>query len=243
MRRRLAAPLIAALAVLVLAIHPASAYAASPTSPNWAGYVAQSGKPFTRVTGRWTEPTAQCGTSGSSVSAFWVGLDGYQDQTVEQIGVQAKCTDGVASYYAWWQMWPSPYQDLPVAEYPVRPADVMTASVSRSGDNYTLTLQSSAGWKFSTVQTATAEDSSAEWIASSPRRCESCKYDLLANFQQIGFTDAEAATTGPLRPVSTFTHGQGPVSLTMVDAAGTVRAQPGALDQWGGGFTVVWKHS
>src|SRR5262245_16449591 len=58
------------------------------TSTNWSGY-AVTGAPgsITRVKGSWTVPAVQgpC-TAQFQASSFWVGIDGFMSNTVEQIG-------------------------------------------------------------------------------------------------------------------------------------------------------------
>ncbi len=239
-RRRYGAAVL--VVVMALATWSAPTYAAHATSPNWAGYVARAAAPFTAATARWTEPPVSCAAGTDTAAAFWVGLDGYSNSTVEQIGVQAKCEDGIADYYAWWQMWPSPVHDLPVAAEPVHPSDVLTAAVARTGDNYTLSLRSSAGWQYTTVQQASADDASAEWVASSPPLCHTCRYALLTDFGRVGFRHVEAAAGGALRPLASFARSGGPISLTMTGPYGVTRAAPGPIAPGGQAFTVTWHH-
>lgn len=102
---------------------------------NWSGYVV-TGSGFDSVGASWTEPRVRC-NSRQEVMAPWVGLDGYGGQSVEQTGVVADCASGTPVYQGWYEMYPSPpvyYHD------PVGPGDVMTASVSRDGSSFTLTL-------------------------------------------------------------------------------------------------------
>ena len=72
------------------------------SSTNWSGYAVESPSQFTEVTGTWVEPTASCTTSGHTYAAFWVGLDGYNSKSVEQLGTDSDCTKANSpSYYAW----------------------------------------------------------------------------------------------------------------------------------------------
>ena len=36
---------------------------------------------------------------------MWVGIDGYSDSTVEQIGTEENVVNGVPQYHAWWKMY------------------------------------------------------------------------------------------------------------------------------------------
>src|SRR5580692_9765213 len=54
-------------------------------STNWSGYaVTGSNGAFSSVSSSWTEPTATCSGRSDQYAAFWVGLDGYSSDSVEQ---------------------------------------------------------------------------------------------------------------------------------------------------------------
>ncbi|HSZ35922.1 MAG TPA: G1 family glutamic endopeptidase [Acidimicrobiales bacterium] len=218
----------------------------SVTSTNWSGYAVESPSQFTEVTGTWVEPTASCTTSGHTYAAFWVGLDGYSSKSVEQLGTDSDCTKANSpSYYAWYEMYPAASVSISTTQYPVKPGDTLTASVSRSGTSYTLALTSSEGWKFSTTQTGSDANSSAEWIAEAPDTCVLifCSNAKLTDFGSVNFTSSEAATGGALQPVSTFTTNSGPHEITMATSSGVTRALPSALTSNGEGFSDTWHHN
>ncbi len=211
----------------------------SATSPNWAGYVAQAQRPFTAVEGSWVQPAVACNGSADA-AAFWVGLDGFRDATVEQVGVKASCATGRAEYRSWWQLWPGPVHFLPRA-YAVHPSDVMHASVTRSGTTFTLSLRSSAGWSFSTVRSAPADSSSAEWIASSPPACRTCGFTGLANFDTVSFARARAADGQAMQSIGSFQRDNHLISVTMIGPGGVVRARPDPPCRTGSPFVVTWE--
>jgi hypothetical protein len=226
----------------------------SVTSSNWGGYGVQESSTtskFTNVVGSWREPTVKCTSSTHEYSSFWVGLDGYSDQTVEQLGSDSDC-DGVGkpSYYAWYEMYPAGSVNISRANYPVKAGDTLTAEVSVSGTTYTLSIKSSEGWSFSIKKTGTSKlkDSSAEWIAESPFICSnsSCSQGHLAklpDFGKVTFTGSEAETVGGSdEPVSSFTAHSGPHKITCETSSGTVRMAPSALSGGGEKFTMTWKH-
>lgn len=118
------------------------------TSPNWAGYVATGG-PYTDASGSWTVPTANCANAVGTDSATWVGIDGSNNSTVEQIGTDSNCVFtplAGPSYWAWYQMYPSGPVVIGAvpANYPVYAGDSMSASVTATGTagTYTLTIES-----------------------------------------------------------------------------------------------------
>ena len=51
-------------------------------------------------------PTAPY-TNQDAFLANWVGIDGFSDGTVEQLGTAAQCYEGVTYYYVWYEMFPA----------------------------------------------------------------------------------------------------------------------------------------
>jgi hypothetical protein len=212
------------------------------TSGNWSGYGVQSASQFTAVAGTWVQPGTSCATTGATYAAFWVGIDGYSSQSVEQLGTDTDCrSKGHPSYYAWWEMYPANSVSLSTASYPVQPGDTLTGSVTRSGTSYTLQLQSSRGWTFSTVQSGSDANTSAEWVAEAPEICSFfCTNAKLTNFGRVTFSASQAATGGSLAPISSFTADGGPHDIIMTTSSGATRAQPSALDSTGMTFSDTW---
>jgi len=161
--------------------------ATTAKSHNWAGYaVWGKGVTFHSAVGSWTEPAASCPSNAVQGASFWVGIDGYlkNSRTVEQIGTDSDCSGG-ATYFAWWEMYPGPVNPIPD---PVSPGDSMTADVSAVGTSFTLTLSdNSQGWSFTTTQSSSVQESSAEWIAESPVGCNGCSSGKLADFGSVTF--------------------------------------------------------
>ncbi len=123
------------------------------TSSNWSGYAVQDASQFTLAQGSWVEPTATCNSSSAQYASFWVGIDGYSSNSVEQLGTDSDCRGrGHPSYYAWYEMYPANSVELSTSQYPVKPGDTLSASVTVSGTNFTLSIASSEGWSFKTTQ-------------------------------------------------------------------------------------------
>lgn len=106
------------------------------TSLTWSGYAAFNST-FTDVKGSWTQPAATC-NGKSTHSSFWLGLDGYDSSTVEQIGTEADCSKGKPVYYAWWELFPG--ASRPINFFTVTPGVTYTAEVQTDGNDVTLTL-------------------------------------------------------------------------------------------------------
>jgi Peptidase A4 family len=204
-------------------------------SGNWSGY-ADTGSGYSTVTGKWTEPSASC-TSTESLAAFWVGIDGYSSGSVEQDGTLIECYGGTAYYYTWWEMYPT--NDIQVVGETLRPGDSISASVVRSGTSYTLAVTDSSrsGDSFSTKQSCSCANSSAEWIAEAPSGSNGV-YPL-SHFSTFNLSSATVKTTSASGTISSFTDDE----ITMVDSSGRVEAQPGALNGSGNAFSVTWERS
>jgi hypothetical protein len=215
----------------------------SAKSTIWSGYAVQKtkGTKFTDVAGSWVEPAVTC-AGGNQYSAFWVGIDGYSSDSVEQLGTSSNCDGTTPKYNSWWEMYPAQPVSLPIKTYPVQAGDTLTASVSVSADLFTLSISSSRGWSFSTTTTGPSglKQSSAEWITEAP---SSTSVLPLADFGTVGFTNCTAALSRRAsEPISSFTAKSGPHEITM-KAKGTTKAAPSALNASGNGFTVTWEHA
>lgn len=135
-------------------------------SANWSGY-AVTGSSFTSVTGSWVVPSVLC-MGKDQYSAFWVGLDGYNSDTVEQVGTLSDCEGSNPAYYAWYEFYPNVARQIKAV--PVNPGDVITASVVYHGDRFivTITDQTTGISASEAGPAAGAARSSAEWIAEAP---------------------------------------------------------------------------
>ncbi|HEY2443024.1 MAG TPA: G1 family glutamic endopeptidase [Streptosporangiaceae bacterium] len=165
----------ALLAATLMAAAPATATAAAAQGfgplhvtkfgGNWGGY-ADTGASFTSVSGSWTEPSVTC-TANHELYAPWVGIDGFNTQTVEQTGVQTSCATGKPVVSGWYEMFPA----APVYySNPASIGDKFTASVVFNGGNsYTLTLTDvTKGWTQHVTKSLSASNASAEAIIEAP---------------------------------------------------------------------------
>ena len=179
--------------------HGGVAGSASTTSENWSGYaVTGTNGSYSSVSSAWTQSPLDCAAvSKNAYSAYWVGLDGYSNSTVEQIGTEANCAGNNASYSAWYEMYPSNPYEVSVG-LTVNPGDQMSASVvyapattqttvtrgrsrtvTLTPARYTLTLNDvTTKDSFSTILTPrqTYARSSAEVITERPTAMASCRW-------------------------------------------------------------------
>lgn len=132
-------------------------------------------------------PTVTCNGMKDAYTSNWVGLDGFNDGTVEQDGTAAFCkkpTYETPVYYAWIEIFPAPT----VKTFNVSPGDVISASVRYTGGLFNLTITDVSSGQTKTVSSACAscERASAEWIIERPAGCNKtetkCFLFALANF-------------------------------------------------------------
>ncbi|HUN36248.1 MAG TPA: G1 family glutamic endopeptidase [Trebonia sp.] len=207
------------------------------TSTNWSGY-ADTGSGFSSVSATWKEPTPSCSGRSTALAAFWVGIDGYTSASVEQDGTLIECYEGGTYQFSWWEIYP--VNSVQVVGESVAAGDSITATVTRSGTSYKLSVTDSthSANSFSTTQTyAAAADSSAEWIAEAPSG--STGVEPLAKFST--WTDANSAATAGSTSgtISSFPDDE----ITMITSSGATEAQPSALNSAGNSFTVTWERS
>jgi hypothetical protein len=188
-----------AIAAILGAAAPASAAPAASQAqftPGGYGYVVTGAK-YTSTTADWTMPALHCGTQ-TTYAAIWTGLDGYSSGTIEQIGAEAFCSSGTASYFGWYEMYPNAQVDF---SNTVKPGDHLAASVTYGGSNvFTLTLDDlTQGWTRNVKQTlAGAARSSAETIVEVPGSLSCAPPQTLAN---ITGDTVDGTALGSLNPV------------------------------------------
>ncbi len=138
------------------------------TSANWSGY-AVTGTGFTFSKASWIVPAAVCsGVTQNQYAAFWVGIDGYNSNSVEQLGTDSDCEGSTPNYYAWYEFYPSP--SFEILSVPVSPGNVITASVAYGSGGFTVTIVNRTTGKTFTKTHAvpSAQRTSAEWIIEAP---------------------------------------------------------------------------
>ena len=217
----------------------------SVTSDNWSGY-AVTGKEFTYAKGSWHVPQVDCTKTPNSYSAFWVGIDGYNDSTVEQTGTDSDCYSTTPQYYAWHEFYPA--GSVVITSMPVVAGDVIGASVTYTGGKFLLGIHNwTTGVQYHVTKAVPAADrSSAEWIAEAPC-CTSgggilplADY-VLGNFGEDYTPDPDTNfatdSTESDKPIADF--GSSVQKITMVDG-GVDISVPTALKSDGASFQTDW---
>ena len=201
-------------------------------STNWSGYAAHTGQ-YKSISAAWTEPEVRCPATQVQYSSFWVGLDGYKSNSVEQLGTDSACKGMTPVYDTWFEMYPA----SPVYfTNPVHPGDLFTASVTvRDGAYYTLKIaDSNRGWSHTVYATHHGlADSSAEVIAEAPSSASGVV--PLADFGNVYFSAAE---------VNGHSMGSVPhTKIVMQDNSSQFEDYVSSLTDNGQKFQVTWAHS
>ena len=217
----------------------------SVTSENWSGY-AVTGKEFTFAKASWHVPEVDCSKTPGTYSAFWVGIDGYSDKTVEQTGTSSDCNGTTPVYYAWYEFYPNPPVTIDMTVFP---GDVIGASISYENGQFTIGIHdhnTGAEFKASGV-VSSAQRTSAEWIAEAPSTSGGTILPLAdfvtANYGYDNTTDPgtnyATDSSEDNKPISDF--GSSVKKITMESTGGLKEAVPTALSSDGTSFTVDWK--
>ena len=154
---------------------------------NWSGY-AETGSGYTGVSGTWTVPTVTASpVSSTSYSATWIGVDGFNNNSLIQTGTEQDFSNGTAHYGAWWEILPAAETVLP-SGHPVYPGDKMTASIYqtsatsggitrgryRFGSQHVWSISISDTtpghvWNYSINENYNGAGTSAEWVMEAPQ--------------------------------------------------------------------------
>jgi Peptidase A4 family len=211
------------------------------SSYNWSGYADASTTPgtFTRVSRSWTTPSVTC-TAEDTIVSDWVGIDGFNDSTVEQDGTIGWCFKNVPTHFTWYEMYPAGTVEVGSS---LLPGDKIAASVTRSGTTYTLKLTDSThtgnNISFSTTcPLTTCLAQSAEWVAERP--AFSIGIAPQANYHTFTMTAGSETANGTKGTISSFSPSY---EMTMIDATATYNlSTPSALTS-GTKFTTKWNNS
>lgn len=187
------------------------------------------------------------GGSSASYAAFWVGIDGYNSNTVEQAGVLMEVQNGVASYSVWYEFYPA----APVyATWHPSPGNNITVYVNYTMSNNTFVatvLDTTLGEKYVSPFTTVsgAARTSAEWITEAP--ASDNRILPLADFGTAYF-GPEYLTNSPLNYATVGGH-SGEIGsfsnvyrINMVQRNGSLKAETSALYN-NDSFYVTWVSS
>ncbi len=204
--------------------------ATSLPSYNWSGFADLEGgsKIVSSVSGEWTIPNVQCPGGAyqyqDTINAQWIGIDGFSNGTVEQLGTATQCFEGVEYYYVWYEMFPNGTVEEGTTacindniDCP-QPGDRISASVtvtpSAGTNEYRLSLTdyTHPAESFSVTAPCAAStclESSAEWIMERPAFDLPFGFQIvpLPNFFETSFSNGTLTSGGRTTEIEDFKDG------------------------------------
>lgn len=189
---------------------------------NWAGYVLPGGVKggaYTAAQGTWivpkvswvNYPTQPRRSTVIEDSSAWVGIGGYGESVLIQLGTDHSVThddstqQDTASYYAWYELFPANPVSLTATRFAIEPGDTITAALQCTASctpggtsTWIMSLNDVTRWKTPfTIQVQNPHTvlATAEWILEDNGvYCgSSCDLTLasssyLPNYQEVTFT-------------------------------------------------------
>jgi Peptidase A4 family len=222
-------------------------------SPNWSGYVVTSGN-YTSVQGTWTVPAVTYvsypGAPAVEASATWVGIGGYNEPTLIQLGTsQIAAKSGAVNYGVWYEILPAPNSLITATQFVVSPGDTITASIQctalctpKAQSTWVLSMTNGNRWKtpFTIQLTYASTFAAAEWImeatclfpcdALSNGTINPANFSYLPNFGSTAFTAISANNANPNLSLS-------PNAIILTDPNGKAQSRPS--DAVGGNSFLV----
>src|ERR1700722_14543351 len=204
---------------------------AQTTSTNWSGYVAGTDLTGTLgngsvdyVAGSWVVPTLLA-TADDAHCAIWVGIDGYNSPTMEQIGTSHNWISGAQQNFAWFEMFPM--GSFEISGFPVNHGDVISARVGYKQNGvfkliiFNHTQNVSTTVPMANTTSTTSLRSGAEWVVESSFPGTTFP---LSDFQTVTFNYCSAVING----VSGLINDGACMNdeITLVDSTGKIQAQP-----------------
>lgn len=218
-------------------------------SLNWSGYTSYTSVDnpeigsVNGVWGTWDVPKLHPSLN-DRFSACWVGMDGYFNQTVEQIGTAQFWQSGKQVNFVWFSLFPGPTYEI--TGFPIAAHDKFRAMVAHTLDGaFEMIIENlTQGVYFNvpilfTIAPGTQRNS-AEWIVEAPSEDTILP---LARFSPVHFRDCVTEIRGrSARINSKHWNSDRIVMVTGSPHKSKVKALPSQLFNEGQNFIVKWHH-
>ncbi len=212
-------------------------------SRNWSGYVATGVSGFSCIEATWVQPKVRCRGTSIQSAVYWVGLGGFDQRALVQVGTESVCDHGVVTMSAWHESLPRERFSIRTG-LPISVGDRIWGQVRWiGGSRYRISLADLTNRRRFAVEVVnkTLKRTSAEWIVEAPTggcpsRCHTLK---MPDFGTFRFSGAWT-TIGSVRrqlDADRFTHS----IETMVNSAGSIRAEVTTTGASGTSFAVRWR--
>ena len=205
----------------------------------WAGYILssdmQNRSPVVScVSASWIIPEIEP-SENMTFSGVWIGIGGYGEESLIQIGTEQECLSSKPVYYAWYELLPDYLIRIPTLH--VQPGDTIAASISLVNENtntWSITIKDvTRGEHFKKTVVYNSSMLSAEWVVERPK--VNGTVSTLADFGNVTFTECNATVDDVTGPIGNFSYAQ----LVMHDEeTPLVSVSPLNVDE--SGFTVSY---
>ncbi len=183
----------------------------SQNDSNWAGYVVASDlqnpqRNVTSVNASWIVPQVNVTNVNVSFSAVWVGIGGFFDRSLIQVGSEQDSINGEAVYSLWYELLPR--DAVTIDAINVSPGDNITASISLIDASLNLwSIYIADGSQiFQGNVSYVSSQLSAEWIVERP--AVNRRITTLANITTVNFTDCTATIGNKTGAINGFPNVQ-----------------------------------
>jgi hypothetical protein len=168
----------------------------------WSGYAVNASAPYSSASATFQVPSVTHDNLAPTATEYvsqWVGIGGYGDSTLIQLGAMEFVSPSNApTYLAWYELYPAGAIQVP---HSVKPGDTITASLQctaacspSSVQTWQLSLSDqTAGWTWTQSFQYQSTMASAEWITEAPGSTTL----PLANYGQATFDPVEANGLNP----------------------------------------------
>ncbi len=177
---------------------------------NWAGYIAASdllnpSQTVTQINASWTIPQVTV-SENDSFSAIWIGVGGFFDRSLIQVGSEQDSINGQAVYDLWYEVLPNDAVTLDALT--VVPGANITASLALINPNTGLwqVTVSNGTEQFQGTIIYPSSQNSAEWIFERPTVNQSLA--TLANISSLTYTNCTATINNQTGPINSYPFAQ-----------------------------------
>jgi hypothetical protein len=190
----------------------ASAISAAPVpsnDSNWAGYIVssdlQNPQPtVTAISASWAVPVVTASAQNDTFAAVWLGIGGYFDNTLIQVGTEQDSIGGQGDYSAWYKLLPA--LSITIDIITPSPGDQINASIQLldpNTDTWSIYIEDlTTGQAFQNDFNYLSSQLSAEWIVERPLAGR--RLATLAGIGSVTFTDCQAMVGAQSGDISSF---------------------------------------
>jgi hypothetical protein len=229
-----------------VALTTASAMSAAPhvsNDSNWAGYIIASDLQnpqavVTSISASWIVPAVAISPQ-DTFAAVWIGIGGYFDPTLIQVGTEQDYINGTADYFAWFEFLPE--SSIIIETLTVSPGDQMNASIQLINsrvDAWSIYIKDlTTSQEFNYNLDYASSQLSAEWIVERPEVGR--RLATLADNGKVTFANCQATVGAKSGTISSFSAIQSIMYYKVQNTSGVTQlAAVSDLTDNGSSFTV-----